>query len=108
MKNYLKLGIMDVEFKTNRLKKCYENHREAVRKYGKVVGLNYIACIDLIYSVNDVNELYAFPQYYFHPLREDREGQYALELTGRMRLIVTLKGDELQIVRIEEVSKHYE
>ena len=49
-----------------------------------------------------LTQLYAFPQYYFHPLREDREGQYALELTGRMRLIVTLRGDGLQIARIEE------
>ena len=51
-----------------------------------------------------LTQLYAFPQYYFHfhPLREDREGQYALELTGRIRLIVTLRGDGLQIMRIEE------
>jgi proteic killer suppression protein len=43
----------------------------------------------------------------FHALAGSREGQYAINLNGFYRLIVSLEGAELQIVRVEEVSKHY-
>ena len=39
-----------------------------------------------------------------HPLTGDRQGQYALTLTGRWRLILTVAGDT---AIIEEVSSHY-
>jgi len=43
-----------------------------------------------------------------HPLRGDREGQWAIKLTGNYRMIFTLRGDKMEIARIEEVSKHYD
>ncbi len=43
-----------------------------------------------------------------HPLKGKRIGQYAINLNGFYRLIFTLTGETLEIVRIEEVSKHYD
>ena len=42
-----------------------------------------------------------------HPLKGNRTGQYAVNITGFYRLIFSLKGEMLEIVRIDEVSKHY-
>lgn len=43
-----------------------------------------------------------------HPLTGDRKGQYAMNLNGFNRLIFTLEENSLTVVRIEEVSKHYD
>ena len=53
-------------------------------------------------------ELAQLPGLRYHPLKGDRAGYHAVKLTGRMRLIFTLKGEALAIVCIEEVSKHYD
>lgn len=42
-----------------------------------------------------------------HPLKGNRAGQYAVNITGFYRLIFSLEGEMLEIARIEEVSKHY-
>ena len=42
-----------------------------------------------------------------HPLKGERAGQYAVTLLGRWRLVFTLQGNTAEIIRIEEVSKHY-
>jgi len=54
-----------------------------------------------------LDELQSLPGLRCHPLSGDRKGQYAVNLNGFYRLIFTLKGDVLEIVLIEEVSKHY-
>jgi proteic killer suppression protein len=43
-----------------------------------------------------------------HELKGDRKGQYAINLTGYYRLIFTVTDKKMEIVCIEEVSKHYE
>jgi len=40
-------------------------------------------------------------------LKGDRKGHWAIRLTGFHRLIVSLQGDNLEIVQIEGVGKHY-
>jgi proteic killer suppression protein len=42
-----------------------------------------------------------------HPLKGSRKGEHAISLTGFYRLIFTLQGEQLEIVMLEEVSKHY-
>lgn len=50
-------------------------------------------------------DLYAARALDFHPLRGDRAGQYALRITGQMRLIVTF--DDTGRVVIEEVVDYH-
>ena len=61
--------------------------------------------IKLSQSIDDLKKL---PGLRCHQLAGDRAGQWAVNLTGFYRLILTLEGDQLEIARIEEVSKHYE
>jgi proteic killer suppression protein len=49
----------------------------------------------------------ALPRLRCHELSGNRKGQYAVNLTGFYRLIFTMVDDRIDVIRIEEVSKHY-
>jgi len=98
---------MIIEFRSRRLRKCYESHREAQRAWGREVAVNYIKRIDLLQAIHELEDLAAFPQLHYEALTGDRLGRHSIRLTGMMRLIFSLRGERLEIIRIEEVSKHY-
>ncbi len=99
---------MEIKFKNNTLKKNYENHSKATKAYGEIVGRKYIQRISIISEAIDITELSSIRTLRCHQLSGDRTGEWAIKLTGQMRLIFTLKGNNLEIARIEEVSKHYD
>lgn len=98
---------MIVVFRTRRLEKCYQDYRKGVQAFGEEVAERYVLRINTIKQVTNIEELMLLPVLRCHPLKGSRIGQYAVNLTGFQRLIFTLEGDQLEIVRIEEVSKHY-
>ena len=98
---------MQIEFRTRKLQKQYEDHRAAEKAYGKNVARRYIQRVNIIQESKNFNELQSLPGLQCHPLKGDRKGQWAIKLTGYYRMIITLKEERLQIVCIEEVSKHY-
>lgn len=99
---------MIVTFRTKRLEQCYVEHQVAVRDFGNDVARRYIERINIIKQSANLEELARLPALRYHPLKGDRAGYHAIKLTGFIRLIFTLDGDALAIVRIEEVSKHYD
>ena len=99
---------MEIRFRTRKLQKQYHNHREAEKAYGREVARKYVLRVNTIKAARDINELRSLPVLRCHPLKGDRQGQWAINLTGFYRLIFTLHGDELEMARIEEVSKHYD
>lgn len=98
---------MIVKFRTGKLEKCYFTSKQAVREFGDVVGRKYIQRINIIKAAQSLDDLTQLPGLRCHPLKGDRAGQYAVNLTGFHRLIFTLEGEYLTIAMIEEVSKHY-
>ena len=99
---------MQIQFRTKKLEKQYVQHKLAVKAYGNEVARKYIQRINIIKYAKDFDELSGLPGLRCHPLKGDREGQYAINLTGFYRLIFTIVGESLEIVQIEEVSKHYD
>jgi proteic killer suppression protein len=99
---------MEIRFRRNKLQKCYEQHREAEKSYGTDVARSYILRINIIKQVHTIDELCKLPRLRCHQLKGERKGQWAINLTGFYRLIFSLDGDCLQIVCIQEVSKHYD
>ena len=98
---------MTVRFRSQLLEECYRQHRRGVREWGKEVAKRYIERINVLYRVKSAAELSAFPALKFHPLRGDRQGQFAIKLTGFTRLIVSFDDQAMTIVQVAEVSKHY-
>lgn len=99
---------MKVKFRTNTLKKQYENSKKAISSYGEQVARKYIERINIIKKSNNIDELIAIRTLKCHPLKGADKGKWSIKLTGFMRLIFTLQGEKLEIVKIEEVSKHYD
>lgn len=99
---------MEVLFRTRKLEKEYREHRRADQAYGSEVARRYIERINIIKQARDIEELERLPGLRCHKLKGDRQGFWAVNLTGRCRLIFSLEGERLEIVRIEEVSKHYD
>ena len=62
----------------------------------------------MIKVARSLDDLMQLPVLRCHPLKGNRKGQYAINLTGFYRLIFTVEGDKLHIAMIEEVSKHYD
>ncbi len=98
---------MEVKFRARKLEREYKEHRRAEKSYGQEVARQYIQRINIIKQTQDLEELMNLPGLGCHVLKGKRQGQYAVKLTGFYRLIFTLEGESLEIVRIEEVSKHY-
>ena len=99
---------MEVHFRTKKLQKQYESHKEAEKAYGATVARRYIGRINIIKQTHSLKELMQLPGLRCHELKGDRKGQYAINLTGYYRLIFTVKDKKMEIACIEEVSKHYE
>lgn len=104
----LKVSDLEIDFRTNKLEKCYKNSRQASKEFGAQIGRKYIQRINLIKAAKDLDEVMKLPSLRCHPLKNDRKGQYAVNLNGFYRLIFTVEGDTLNIAMIEEVSKHYD
>ncbi|MBN1319630.1 MAG: type II toxin-antitoxin system RelE/ParE family toxin [Thermoleophilia bacterium] len=95
---------MRIRFRTNKLQKWFEDSKTGQRALGQEVARRYIQRIQIIQQTKDVDELRSLPGLRCHSLAGDREGTYAINLTGFDRLIVSI---EEGVVTIEEVSKHY-
>lgn len=99
---------MEVRFATRALARCYEKHKDAVRKWGKDVAVKYIQRVNTLHSATSAEDLYRLPALHFHALTGNREGQFAISLVGRLRLIVTFDDEEQTAVCVAAVSNHYE
>jgi len=96
---------VEVTFRTRKLEREYS--KEATKAYGPQVGRRYVERVNIIKSATSIEQLEKLPAIECHPLKGDRKGQWSVTLTGQMRLIFTLHGENRESVRIEEVSKHY-
>jgi len=98
---------MKVGFKTKKLRNEYQHSKKAVQAYGPQVAGKYIQRVNILKQVVDLDEVKRLPGLNCHSLKGTRKGQWAVKLTGFYRLIFTVSGKQLDVARIEEVSKHY-
>lgn len=97
---------MKVLFRSRRLLRCYEESAQAAKEWGPAVGRAYIKRVAVLRSMEAFSEIFAQPSWRAHPLRGRREGQYAIALNDRWRLIVREEEDG-DAVTVEEVTNHY-
>jgi len=97
-----------VTFRTKVLERCYTDHRFGSRKSDKSIARKYVQRINIFKAMHNMDELMPAPGMNCHPLKGDRKGQFAVTLTRRVRLIFTHHAGECELVRVEEVSKHYD
>lgn len=98
---------MEVTFAAKRLKDCYLNPGLAVRVFGLPLAKRYVERINLMRFTPNMHELRKLPGLRCHPLKGLREGQWAINLDRFNRLIFRVMDNRMEVIRIEEVSKHY-
>jgi proteic killer suppression protein len=96
-----------VEFRSNRLRICYEKSEKATREWGEKVGRRYVERVNVLKHARSAEDLYRISPLAFHPLKGSKRGLYALTVVDRWRMVVSFTDPKMTIVRIEEVSAHY-
>jgi proteic killer suppression protein len=99
--------MMDVTFRTAVLRRCYEDEAMAIRRWGPTVGQKYIQRITVLMAAEKFTDLFQIRALRLHPLKGEREGQYAITIHEKWRLILAY--DEAgETLSMEEVSNHYD
>lgn len=98
---------VQVEFRTARLKRCYEQMAAGTRRWGETVARRYVQRVSVLFAADGPEDLYRIPPLHFHALTGNREGQFAMVLHDRWRLILSFPEGTPRRVRVEEATKHY-
>lgn len=98
---------MEVSFRTNKLRRAYQEADRAYRQWGEDVGRKYVQRVEVLHNMPTFEGIKQIRAYRPHPLKGERAGEWALDLTGNMRIIVAPSEDG-KSVEVKEVSKHYE
>jgi proteic killer suppression protein len=94
---------MDLEFSSNRLSNASISFLEAGRLFGVPIGRKYIQRLTVLRATEKFTQLFGYQALKMHPLKGNRQGQYAITLTGNYRLIIEkVQEDEVRIVDVED------
>jgi plasmid maintenance system killer protein len=99
---------LEIRFKNRQLQQCYQEESRARRKWGNKLGRLYVLRINQLMACLTVGDLSALPQLRFHPLKGQLDGLYVVDLDGPTRLVFSFADEAKTVVRVEEVSKHYD
>ena len=79
---------MEVQFNTNKLYKLCTSEYECQKKYSeKIVFRKIYQRLLELGAARNLKEIFLLPSAHCHRLIGDREGQFAVYLTGKLRMI---------------------
>ena len=94
---------MYMVFSSNRLASAGQNLSEATRMFGVSIGRKYIQRLGVLRAVGTFAELVGLRAFRLHQLTGNRAGQYAINLTGKFRLMIErISEDSVHIVGVED------
>lgn len=79
--------MIDISYQTSQLRKVCEDAEVATKKYGVKMAEKIHQRIDQIRSATSVEMLVQYQIGRCHPLKGNRKGQYAMDLTQPYRLV---------------------
>lgn len=98
---------MIIAYRTKKLEKVCKNVSVAQKTYGPDMAEKINMRIDEITAADSVEEMVQFRIGRCHPLKGNRNGQYAMDLIHPYRMIFTKAGDITEIVKIEEIEDYH-
>jgi proteic killer suppression protein len=108
---YLRIN-MRVEFKTEYLAELYETPLDDIKgkqPFGREIIKQYKKKVQILVGLTKIEQLRQFRGLNFEYLKGDRKGECSIRLNDQYRLLFELKnGNEIEIILINEISKHYE
>ncbi len=95
---------MEIEFKSDRLRKICEKDKKRRQKYEQHSEL-IVKRINELISAENLYDILKLPQARLHPLYGDRKGCFAVDLRGAYRLILSpLNGDYSNLKTITTIQ----
>lgn len=98
---------LDITYKNKSIKKVCTDAKTAERTYGQEMAEKIHQRIDEISAADTVEMMVQFRIGRCHPLKQNRKGQYAMDLVHPYRLVFEKNGDEIQIANILEVVDYH-
>lgn len=98
---------MDITYKNNKIKKVCTDAKAAERTYGQEMADKIHQRIDEIGAADTVEMMIQFHIGRCHPLKQNRKGQYAVDLVHPYRLVFEKHDDEIQIANILEIVDYH-
>ena len=98
---------MQIEYKNKQIEKLCENNGFAQKKLGERRAEKLDQRIGEIRAADSVEQMIQFRIGGCHQLRQDRKGQYAVDLDQPYRLVFEQKSTTIQIVRILEIVDYH-
>lgn len=98
---------MQIEYKNKEIMKICTTYSYAVKKHGDRMAERIFRRINEITATDSVEDLIKYSIGRCHPLKEDRKGQYAMDLVHPYRLVFKKKNENSIIVIILEVTDYH-
>jgi len=105
---------MKIRFKSEELEYYYSTPLSEIKgklRVPREILLQYKKKIQILMSIESLDELTFFRSLHFEPLKGNRKGEYSIRLNLQFRLIFTVATDNqllIELIVINEISKHYE
>ena len=98
---------MDVEYRSQKIRKCCEDASIASRQYGLEMAEKLQQRIQEFRAFDSVEQLIRFRIGRCHELKGNRKSQYAVDLVQPFRLVFEKKGNDIQIVKVMEIVDYH-
>ena len=98
---------MDITYKTKKLEKICTDAKAAEKTHGRQMAELIHQRIDEITAADTVEMMIQFHIGRCHPLKQNRKGQYAVDLVHPYRLIFEKHGNMIQIAHILEITNYH-
>lgn len=103
---------MRVEFRTEELAYLYKTPLDEIkgkREFGKDIIKQFKKKIEILIGITNITQLRQFRSLNFEFLKGDRKGECSIRLNDQYRFIFEQKSkSEIEILLVNEISKHYE
>lgn len=109
--------IMDLEFKTNKLKKQCEDPRIAQKDFGSQIGFKLTMRVNELRAATSLKDIEVNKDVNgFHQLKGDRKDEFAVTLAQPFRLVFKVQQqisedgiqyNDIKFIKIEEVGDYH-
>lgn len=99
--------MLDIKFKSNKLKKVCTDYSFAKKEYGERMAALIHQRVDELKAATSVEMLVQFSIGRCHPLQGKRSGEFAMDLVHPYRLIFEQNSQEIEFVRIINIEDYH-
>ena len=98
---------MEISYKSNKIEKICTDAKVSDRTYGAEMSQKIQMRIGEIEAADSVEEMINYHIGRCHALKNNRKGQYAVDLVHPYRLVFEKRGNEIQIAHIMEIVDYH-